>query len=131
MQWKGREIGSPGDYVHALVRVETGEEANEFRDRMMESAAIDKKIADRNIGWLTGEMSADDRDRVCALFDVKHPIAGDLAGTLTFGELLTLGGTFTEAMGGGYDFDEAAFRAQLHIRTLREVRRRTTTNGDG
>lgn len=131
MEWKGREISSPGDYVGALMRVETGAEADEFRDRMMESAAIDRKIADRNIGFLTGEMSADDRDRVCALFDVKHPIAGDLAGTLSFGELLTLGGTFAEAMVGGYDFDDAAFRAQLHIRTLREVRRRTTTIGEG
>lgn len=129
MEWKGQEVSSPGDYVAALVRVESVGEANEFRARMMESAAIDRKHADRNIGWLTGEMSADERDRVCELFDVKHPITGDLTG-MTHGELLTIGGTFAEAMMGGYDFDDAAERARLHIRTLRLVRAATTTNGD-
>jgi hypothetical protein len=126
--WKGREISSPGDYVHALLRIETVDEADEFREQMMRDAAIDRKIADRNIGYLTGEMSAEDRRRVCELFAVQHPISGDLE-DLTFGELLTLGGTFAEAMVGGYDFDAAALRARLHIRTLREVRARTTTNG--
>lgn len=128
MTWKGREISSPGDYVHALLRIETVDEADEFREQMMRDAAIDRKIADRNIGYLTGEMSAEDRRRVCELFAVQHPISGDLE-DLTFGELLTLGGTFAEAMVGGYDFDAAALRARLHIRTLREVRARTTTNG--
>jgi hypothetical protein len=126
--WKGREISSPGDYVHALLRIETVDEADEFREQMMRDAAIDRKIADRNIGYLTGEMSAEDRRRVCELFAVQHPISGDLE-DLTFGELLTLGGTFAEARVGGYDFDAAALRARLHIRTLREVRARTTTNG--
>lgn len=128
MTWKGRELSSPGDYLHALLRIETVEEADEFREQMMRAAAIDRKVADRNIGYLTGEMSAEDRRRVCELFDVHHPISGDLE-DLTFGELLTLGGTFAEAMVGGYTFDDAARRAQLHIRTLREVRTETTTNG--
>lgn len=129
MEWKGQEVSSPGDYVAAMQRITTSEEADEFRDRMMESAAIDRKHADRNIGWLTGEMSAEGRDRVCELFGVEHPITGDLT-ALTHGELLTIGGTFAEAMMGGYDFDDAAERARLHIRTLRLVRAATTTNGD-
>lgn len=130
MDWKGHEISSPGDYITAMLFIETPEEADEFRTAMMQSAAIDRHIADRNLGYLTGDMARADARRVCELFGFEHPIYGDLE-DLTFGELLTLGMTFAEAQVGGYDFDAAAQRARLHIRTLREVRARTTTNGDG
>jgi hypothetical protein len=130
MLWKGREISSPGDYVTALARIETSEEANEFREQMMRDGALDRKIADRNIGWLTGEMAADDAERVKRLFDVKHPIGGDLT-DLNYRELLELGMQFMAAQLNGLDYDASANAAQRAVLLLRAVRARTARNGDG
>jgi hypothetical protein len=130
IDWKGREVSSPGDYIWALTGVETAEEAQHFRELMMESGAMDRKVTDRNIGWLTGEMAADDAERVKRLFDVKHPIGGDLT-DLNYRELLELGMQFMAAQLNGLDYDASANAAQRAVRLLRAVRVATTRNGDG
>jgi hypothetical protein len=131
--WKGREVSSPGDYVTVLARIETTEEANDFRAVMMESGAIDRKIADRNLGYLTGYMPHDVGARVRRLFDVQHPIMGELVDDpeLCQEEILLLGMEFHKYYGEQHrDFDEAAMLARQAVLMLRDVRMATTTNGE-
>jgi hypothetical protein len=130
MLWKGREISSPGDYVTALARIETSEEANEFREQMMRDGALDRKIADRNIGYMTGYMAHERGEVVRLLFDVEHPIMGELVGHLSDDELLALGMEFFKYhMIERRDYDESAMLARQAILMFRELRVATTTNG--
>lgn len=118
MEWQGRELSSPGDFVDALSRL-TERDAAEFVARYRSVYAASEP--DRNLGYLTGYLPADEGERVSQLIGIEHPIIGDLERPLSFRDLLELGMGFQAAQLEGEDFERSAAAARTRVRLLRSL----------
>lgn len=117
MIWEGDLLERPGDFVGAMCRLQSEAQAAEFLAAARDAHGVG---IDANLGYLTGYMSADEGARVRALLGVEHPVMGDLAGTLSPGELLQLGMSFQKYAVAGDDFGAATRKARDDIRARRQ-----------
>ncbi len=72
MKWKNVELITDGDYCDALGTINSMHEGACF----MELARVGNPSADRDIGYLIGYLSAQDRGRLYALLNIEHPFFG-------------------------------------------------------
>lgn len=124
MIWKGRDLNAPQHYLDAMYEISDADEAQRFLDAW----AQENPTARRDAGYLTGYAGHDRGIALRTLFDVEHPLMGDLVPErdgrdLSFDELLNLGMQFTnyhyvERM----SFEDAAAKARDDVRFLRELR---------
>lgn len=126
MIWKGKDLRAPAHYLDAMYEISDWLEAQRFLDEWEQ----ENPTARRDAGYLTGYAEHDRGITLRALFQIEHPIMGDLvperAGRdLSFDELLNLGMSFTQAQMRGLDFEAAAARARDDVRALRRVREET------
>jgi hypothetical protein len=124
MIWKGRDLNAPQHYLDAMREIVDVNEAQEF----LNAWERENPTARRDAGYLTGYAEHDRGIAMRALFQVEHPIMGDLVPEregrdLTFDELLNLGMQFAEYhYAKRMSFDAAAGRARDDVRALRELR---------
>ena len=112
MIWKGKDLMAPQHYIDAMYEISDADEAQRFLDAWEQESPT----ARRDAGYLTGYAANDRGIALRALFQVEHPIMGDLvperAGRhLSFDELLNLGMQFAQ-----YHYVE-------HMRFIRDLRR--------
>lgn len=124
MIWNGKDLNGPVDYLDAMYEISDADEAQRFLDEWEQ----ENPTARRDAGYLTGYAEHDRGITLRALFDVEHPIMGDLvperAGRdLSYDELLNLGMQFTNYhYVQRIDFEAAAAKARDDVRALRELR---------
>jgi hypothetical protein len=75
MFYKGKEIKTIRDIMDIIDEVKTPEEAEEFMNAYRED--VGKRVADSNIGYLSGYYPQEDMIRIQKLFGVQHPLFGD------------------------------------------------------
>lgn len=126
MIWKGKDLNGPVDYLDAMYEISDADEAQRF----LKAWARENPTARRDAGYLTGYAEHDRGIALRMLFDVEHPIMGDLVPErtgrdLSFDELLNLGMQFSNYhYVQRIDFETAAARARDDVRTLRAMRER-------
>ena len=70
--WHGKELKTQKDFVEAVKKVGTPEEAQEF----MSAYRSVNVNADDNVGWLIGEVNRDVGTRIIEWFGCSHPVFG-------------------------------------------------------